>query len=136
MPYFRPIDAKFEARAVVVRECSIEGSMCAAAFVGVDGGEFTSNTISYPEKWIFRILQETRAEGFPPCRNVVIKGNRIVFRRSQVTTEVNIGPNTAPETFTIADNQWFAEDRPSASKPTLPVQETGGKHGTDPRKAP
>jgi hypothetical protein len=134
MPYFRPVDAKFEAKIITVRENIIEGSLCAAAFVGLDGGEFSGNTILYPEKWIFRILQETKTEGFPPCRNVVIKRNRILFRRAQVATDINFGPNTAPETFTFAENHWFAEDRPAASKPKLPVEETGGKYGTDPRK--
>lgn len=134
MPYFRPVDAKFEARAIVVRDNLIEGSLCAAAFVGLDGGEFSGNTILFPEKWIFRILQETRAEGFPPCRDVVIKRNRIIFRRAQVGTEINVGPNTAPETFTFTENHWFAENRPAASKPKLPSVETGGIYGTDPRK--
>lgn len=134
MPYFRPPEAKFEARAIIVRDNVIEGSQCAAAFVGLDGGEFSGNTILFPEKWIFRILQETRVEGFPPCRNVALKRNRIVFRRAQVSTDVNVGPNTALETFTFAENHWFAEDRPAASKPKLPVVETSGIYGTDPRK--
>lgn len=132
-PYFRPPGAKFEARAITVRDCVMEGSLCAAAFVGLDGGEFSGNTVLYPEKWIFRILQETRAEGFAPCRNVVVRGNRIVFRRAQVTVDINIGLGTAPETFTFANNRWFAEDRPEASKPKLPIPETNGEYGIDPR---
>jgi hypothetical protein len=133
MDYFRPPAAHYEAAGITVRKCLFEGSSCAAAFVGLDGGEFYENTILYPEKWIFRILQETRAEGFAPCRNVIIRENRIVFRRSQVAVEVNIGPGTAPDTFQFARNQWFAEDHPSASKPKLPVAESGGTYGTDPR---
>lgn len=135
MDYFRPPGAKYEARALTVRDCVFEGSECAAAFVGLDGGTFSGNTILYPEKWIFRILQETRAEGFPPCRNVVVRDNRIVFRRSQVATEVNIGEGTAPETFEFTGNRWFAEDRPEQSKPKLPVAESGGKYSSDPRMA-
>ena len=123
----------YEARALTVRECVFEGSLCAAAFVGLNGGEFSGNTILYPEKWIFRILQETRAEGFLPCRNVVVRENRIVFRRSQIATEVNIGDGTAPETFEFIGNRWFAEDRPAESKPRLPVAESGGKYSVDPR---
>lgn len=130
---FRPAGAKYEAKRIVVRDNVIEGGLAAAAFVGVDGAEFTNNTILYPEKWIFRMLQETSAAGFVPCRNVLVKDNRIIFRRRQVQTEVNVGGGTEPESFRFAGNRWFAEDRPQASKPRLPVAEQGGIHGVDPR---
>ena len=133
LAYFRPQGAKHEAARIIVRDNVIEGSLCAAAFVGVDGAEFTGNTVLFPEKWIFRILQETKEPGFAPCRNVIVRGNRIVFRRSQVQTEVNMGPGTAPDTFRFEKNRWFAEDRPEASKPKLPVEEKDGLHGLDPR---
>lgn len=136
LAYFRPQGAKHEASRIFVRDNIIEGSLCAAAFVGLDGAEFTGNTVLFPEKWIFRILQETTADGFVPCRNVLVKGNRIVFRRSQVQTEINIGPGTEPGTFRFENNQWFAEDRPQSSKPKLPVEEKDGVHGRDPRSKP
>ncbi len=132
MDYFRPPGAKYEARRIFIRGNTIEGGMCAAAFTGVDGAEFTGNTILYPEKWIFRILQETKEEGFPPCRNVLVAENRIVFRRSQVGVEINIAGGTAPETFRFERNRWFAEDRPGASKPRLPVEEKDGVYGENP----
>jgi len=84
-------------------------------------------------KWIFRILQETKEPGFVPCRNVLIKDNRIIFRRSKVQIEVNIGDGTSPETFRFESNRWFAEDRPQTSKPRLPVEEKNGVYGVDPR---
>lgn len=133
LEYFRPPGATYEATRIMVRDNIIEGSLCAAAFVGVDGAEFANNTILFPEKWIFRILQETTAPGFVPCRQVIVNGNRIVFRRAQVQTEINIGGNTAPETFRFEKNQWFAEDRPERSKPTLPTAEEGGVYDKDPR---
>jgi hypothetical protein len=129
MDYFRPPGAKYEARRIIIRDNVIEGGMCAATFTGVDGAEFTGNTVRNPDKWIFRILQETTAEGFPPCRNVVVSGNTFVFQRAKVREEINIGPNTAPETFRFENNRWLAEDRPEASKPKLPVAESGGKYG-------
>jgi len=129
MAYFRPPGAKFEARRITVRNNRIQGGECACAFTGVDGAEFSANTITHPTKWIFRILAETTGDGFPPTRNVRITHNTIIFRRAEVTTELNIGPNTAPETFIFADNLWFAEDRPAASKPQLPVVETGATYG-------
>ncbi|WAC18398.1 right-handed parallel beta-helix repeat-containing protein [Luteolibacter sp. SL250] len=134
MAYFRPPGAKYEAKDITVRDCVIEGGSCAASFVGVDGATFTGNTILFPEKWIFRILQETKADGFAPCRNVTISGNRIVFRRSGVKTEINIGPDTGAESFSFSRNRWFAEDAPDRSRPNLPSVEEQGEYGTDPRK--
>jgi len=135
LPYFRPQGVRHEAARLVVRSNTIEGSLCAAAFVGVDGAEFVSNTVRYPGKWIFRILQETQQPGFAPCRNVLIKDNRITFRRSQVQTDINIGGGTAPETFRFENNYWLAEDKPEASKPRLPVEEKGGVYGRVSRRA-
>lgn len=129
LPYFRPQGARHEAARLIVRNNTIEGSLCAAAFVGVAGAEFVSNTVRYPGKWIFRILQETQQPGFAPCRDVLIKDNRITFRRSQVQTDINIGGGTAPETFRFEDNYWLAEDKPQASRPKLPVAEKGGVYG-------
>lgn len=133
LKYFRPLGAKFEAREVIIRGNVISGSLCACAFTGVDGAEFSGNTILFPEKWVFRILQETTEEGFVPCRKVLLENNAIVFRRAQVGTEVNIGAMTAPETFRFVKNRWFAEDRPDRSKPTLPTDEQDGSYGVDPR---
>lgn len=129
LAYFRPPGAKHEAARLVARNNVIEGSLCAAAFVGVDGAEFAGNTIRYPGRWIFRILQETTEEGFVPCRNVRITGNRIVFRRAEIRSDLNVGANTAPETFVFEGNRWLAEDRPEASKPILPVGEKDGVYG-------
>lgn len=131
MDYFRPPDATYEGRNLTVQDCVIEGSLCAAAFVGVDGALFTRNTILFPEKWVFRILQETQGDRFVPCRNVRITDNRIAFRRAQVQIEINIGGGTAPETFVFLNNHWFAEDRPDRSKPKLSSEETGGVYGED-----
>jgi hypothetical protein len=99
----------------------------------VDGAEFVDNTILYPEKWIFRILQETNADGFSPCRNVLIQNNKIVFRRSQINVEINVGGGTEPKSFRFVQNQWFAEDKPAASKPNLPSVEQVGIYGQNPR---
>lgn len=133
MPYFRPPGARHEAARLVVRDNVIEGSLCAAAFVGVDGAEFSGNTIRFPTRWIFRILQETRDDAFTPCRNVLIKDNRILFRRADLREDINIGPGTAPETFRFENNVWLAEDRPDRSRPKLPVEEKNGGYGVKPR---
>lgn len=129
LPYFRPQGVKHEASQIIVRDNEIEGSLCAAAFVGVDGAEFSGNTVRYPTRWLFRILQETTEPGFTPCRNVLIRNNRLTFRRTQVQTDINIGAGTAPETFRFEGNHWLAEDKPQASRPQLPSEEVDGVYG-------
>ena len=120
LPYFRPLGANYEARNITVTRNVISGSPCAAAFVGVDGAEFTDNTVLHPEKWVFRILQETRIDGFIPCRNVLIRDNTIVVKRAQISTEINIGEGTNPETFRFENNRWVATDQGDAYTPQLP----------------
>lgn len=127
--FMRPPGVKYEARRIYIRDNVFEGGMCAVAFTGVTEAEFTGNKVNRPEKWIFRILQETNARGFKPCGDVKITGNEFVFRRENVGIEINIGPGTSPETFVFENNRWLAEDKPSRSKPKLPVEEKGGVYG-------
>ncbi|MCH5374043.1 MAG: right-handed parallel beta-helix repeat-containing protein [Planctomycetes bacterium] len=133
MDFFRPPGARYEARNITVEGCVFVGSMAPIAFVGVDGATVRYNTIYRPEKWVLRILQETTAPGFPPCRNGRFERNLVVFRAADVSVAVNIGPNTDPASFQFADNLWYCEDRPQASRPDLPSRETGGVYGVDPK---
>lgn len=134
LDYFRPKDAKYEASRIVVQGNMINGGQCACAFVGVDQAKFIGNRINYPEKWIFRILQETTVDGFVFCGNVSIRDNFITFNREDVRTEINIGPGTLPLSFDFQGNHWYAEDAPGRSKPKLPVNETDAIYGKDPRE--
>jgi len=136
LDYFRPPGAKFEARRITIRRNVIVGGDCATAFTGVDGAVFAHNVVVNPNNWIFRILQETRADGFPPCRNVVVRGNVIVFNRARLRADINIGDGTAPETFRFERNWWFAEDEPQRSQVTLPGKVIGESHGEDPKLDP
>jgi len=123
-----------EARNLTVEGCTIIGSTSAIAFVGVDGATVRFNTIYRPKRWAIRILQETREEGFVPCRNGVFTDNLIVFRSDEwAEGGVNIGPFTAPQTFTFARNWWFCSDKPEQSRPKLPVPEKDGVYGIDPK---
>ena len=134
LPYFRPKPQGFEARAIRVENNVFRGGACAVAFVGVDGAVVRNNTLWQPERWAFRILQETRLPEFVPSRNGVIEANIIVFR-SDTWREggLNIGPGTAPETFRFSKNAWYCIDRPDRSQPKLPTPETGAVVGQDPR---
>jgi len=135
MAFFRPRGAKYEARGIVVEGCTFVGCQAPVAYVGVDGAVVRYCTFYRPRKWVMRILQETTAEGFVPCRNGRFEHNLVVFRRADVSTFVNIGPHTQPETFRFAENLWYCEDRPSASRPQLPAPESGSIYGVDPQLA-
>jgi hypothetical protein len=132
LAYFRPKGVPYEARNILVEDCLFVGGDAAVSFVGVDGATFRHNTIIRPNLWVMRILQETREPGFVPCRGGVFENNLIVFR-STLREVVNVGPATAPETFRFAENWWYCEDRPQASRARLPAAETAGVYGQDPR---
>ena len=102
------------------------------AFVGVDGSVFRHNTIYRPRRYAFRILQETTQPGFVPSRNGKFTDNVIAFRSDELAEPINVGPATAPDTFTLAHNAWYCLDVPSKSRPNLRVPEAEGTYGTDP----
>ncbi len=138
--YFRPplstTSANAEARDLRVVANIFEGSDAAVAYVGCVGCVVANNTIIDPENWILRILQETTTSPpytFEPCRDGVFVNNLVYFDRSALSTYVNTGANTAPETFTFASNLWYAWNNPAQSEPTnLPVTESNGIYGADP----
>lgn len=131
-PYFRPADATWEARNLTVEGCTFVGGTAAVAFVGVDGALVRYNTIYRPTRWALRILQETTEPTFVRCRDGRFERNLIVFSQTWASGGVNLGPNTAPETFRFAENFWFCLDAPERSRPTLPTQERSGVYGINP----
>lgn len=115
LEFFRPIDAPYEAaRLRVVANVFVrsgEGPGGAAiAYVGCDACVFANNTIVEPRTWVARILQETTGARFVPCRNGLFVNNLVVLNVADLRTIVNVGPNTAPETFTFANDLWWALD--------------------------
>ena len=129
---FRPRPEGFEAKDVVVEGCTFLGSEAPVAFVGVDGATVRFNTFYRPRKWFARILQETREPGFVPCRGGIFVDNLVAYRASEIADPVNVGPDTAPETFTFARNYWWCIDEPMRAPPKLPVAEKDPQRGTDP----
>lgn len=138
LAYFRPpLDASsggehFEARDILVEGNTFVGSAAAVAFVGATDSVVRFNTIHRPGRWALRILQETRAPGFVPCRKGQFTDNIVVFEAEGWGGAVNVGPGTEPESFTFARNVWYAADRPGSSRPQLPTAERDGVHGKDP----
>jgi hypothetical protein len=133
LKFFRPRPQGFEAKNIRVEGNLFIGSIAPIAFVGIDGAVVHFNTIYRPKRWAVRILQETNGPGFVPSRNGVFTDNIIVFRSGEWHSGgVNIGPNTAPETFRFERNVWYCEDQPGQSKPQLPTREIDGIVGKNP----
>ncbi|MFP4343669.1 MAG: hypothetical protein ACLFU8_03145 [Anaerolineales bacterium] len=138
--YFRPplstTEPNVEARDIRVVANVIRGSVAPLAFVGCVDCLAAHNTIVDPENWLLRILQETTSTGehtFLECQNNAVINNLFYFDRSALSTYVNIGPDTLPETFIFANNLWYAHDDPAQSEPNLPVAETDGIVGQNPQ---
>jgi hypothetical protein len=122
LPYFRPIDAPYEAARIRMHSNIFErvGAFGGAsvAFTGCDACVFANNTIIEPQSNIARILQESQDARFIPSRNGYFINNLIVFNQADIGNYVGEGSFTAPETFTFGNNLWYALDNPGFSGPT------------------
>lgn len=135
LEFFRPIDAPHEgARIEVVSNVFVdvgESSGAPIAFVGCDACTFVNNTVVRPLTWVARILQETTGARFVPSRDGVFANNIIVFDSNVLRTFVNVGADTAPETFTFRNNLWWDTANPDFTGPTWngPPDEVDGAVG-------
>ena len=133
LQYFRPIDAPYEAANLEVYSNFFMWSEAPIAFVGCINTEVVNNTIYLPGKWVMRILQETvDPDRFAPCGNNTFRNN-IVYIDDAVSVTCNIGPNTAPESFTFSNNLWYHSQNPNWPGPVLPVEDTDNIVGLDPQ---
>jgi hypothetical protein len=134
MRFFRPQPPPgFEARDVTVQGNVIVGCEASVTFVNADGSVFSRNTVYCPTNYVVRILQETTARGFVPCRKGVVTDNIIVFRSGKLYGAVNEGRGTEPRTFKFARNWWYCENNPAGSRLELPAREENGTYGKDPQ---
>ena len=134
LQYFRPKPREFEARNFTIEGNTFIGCDAPVCFPNTDGAEVRFNTFYLPKKWAFRILQETTRPDFTPSRNGRIEDNIIVFDSTRwFEGGVNVGPNTAPQTFSFARNAWNCVDNPAKSAPRLPSVEKGALIGSDPQ---
>ncbi|MAT40154.1 MAG: hypothetical protein CL946_11185 [Ectothiorhodospiraceae bacterium] len=132
LQFFRPLGANYEAAEIKVYSNIFVRGNAPIAYVGATNCEVINNTIYMPEKWAIRILQETTAPGFLPCGNNSFINNIVVIDNGAASPTINIGPNTAPETFTFANNLWYNDDNQSWNGPNLPVTESDGVLNQDP----
>jgi hypothetical protein len=134
LSFFRPEPQGYEAKDVLVEDCSFVGAEAPVALVGCDGAVVRRNAIYCPTKWVLRILQENTLPGFVPCRNGQFSQNVVVWRTDQLRDQfANVGDGTAPETFRFEENYWYCQDRPARSWPVgLPTPEKNRVYGQDP----
>lgn len=134
LEYMRPANPGYEAKDITIEDCYFIGSAAPVAFVGVDGAVFQRNTIYRPTRWALRILQENQDPAYAPSRNGVFRENLIVFHSTDLSTTVNVGGGTEPQTFRFEKNAWYCVDNPTRTKSLvrLPVAEMDGVYGTDP----
>jgi hypothetical protein len=135
-PPLEPGAEHWEAKDIRVEGNTFVGSDTPVAFVGADRAVVRFNTIYCPKHWAIRILQETRAPGFVPCRYGEFTDNIVVFRRDEWWDGgVNVIPGTAPRTFTFARNWWHCLNDPAGTKRLvrLPASEADGVYGRDPQ---
>lgn len=128
LQFFRPKVRDYEARNITIAGNRFVASSAPVAWVTSDGGHIHHNTIVMPDKWVLRILQESRDARFRPCHDGLFERNLIIFD-SKIQTFVNVGPGTSPETFAFRHNAWHDMDR--YREPSLPVPETEGVYLRD-----
>jgi hypothetical protein len=135
-PYFRPPDARYEARRITVEGCLFIGGMTSIAFVGVDAGLVRFNTFVNPDHWALRILQENQEPGMTPCGNSRFEYNIVVVDSGALRSWINSSSGTRPETFTFSHNWWYHHGPAQSAKPNLPAPESNGTYGIDPQLDP
>lgn len=123
LAFFRPDTAHYEAANLQVYANVFIGSTAPIAYVGSVNVLVANNTFYHPGNWVVRILQETvDTDRFLPCGdNSFI--NNIIWLNDDLSTEVNVGPDTAPQSFLFSNNLWYNEDQNNWSGPNLPVAE-------------
>lgn len=124
-----------EAHSVRVFANVFIGCTAAVAYVGATNCLVANNTLIEPGRWVFRILQETVSSSgftFAPCGNNAFRNNIVYYRHATLASYVNQGANTAPSTFTVQNNLWYAYDNPGASPYALPGTVSGNTYGLNP----
>nr|WP_320114285.1 right-handed parallel beta-helix repeat-containing protein [uncultured Desulfuromonas sp.] len=128
-PYFRPSVGDFEAKNVIIAGNTFIGGEAQMAWVTAQNSHVHHNLFYLPEKWLGRILQETKDSQFKRCQRGLFEQN-VVVTDQRVNTFFNVGQGTAPETFVFRENLWFRPD--GRNRPNLPSFEKDGLYDVDP----
>jgi len=132
LAYFRPDVGDYEATRLLVGGNRFLGSQAPIAWPTSAYNRVIQNTIVLPQKWVARILQETRNPRFRASHDGTFEKNLVIFDRRVGRPEfINVGPGTAPDTWAFHGNAWFDVD--DSRKPRLPGIETNSIHQVDPK---
>ncbi len=134
-PPVDPSGPNAEARRIRVLANLFVGGDTAAALVGCVDCVFAQNTVIDPAFWALRILQETVSgpDGeFLPTANGQVFNNIFILTRAGMVSDVNVGPDTDPDSFVFRNNLWYAHDAPERSAPSLPAPTSDDVVGRDP----
>jgi len=127
--YFRPSMGDYEAKNVTIAGNTFIGGEAQVAWVTTRDSHVHHNLFYLPEKWLGRILQETKDTHFKPCQRGLFERN-VVVTDPRVKAFFNVGQGTKPESFVFRENLWF---RPNGdNRPNLPAFETDGIYDVDP----
>lgn len=122
LQFFRPPDAKYEAKNIRVFSNQFRGSTAPIAFVGATKCTVANNLLYMPGRWLVRILQENTSAGFVLCSENVFANNICYFNNSANNERgINIGSNTIPNTFDFPNNLWFNTDNTNWNGPNPAV---------------
>lgn len=127
--YFRPGIADYEAKDVTVAGNTFIGGEAQIAWVTAQDSHVHNNLFYQPQKWLGRILQETRDKQFKPSQRGLFERN-VVVTDQRVSVFFNVGKGTDPESFVFRENLWFRPD--SSNRPNLPTFEKDGVYDVDP----
>ncbi len=134
LQFFRPQPpGTVEADNVIAEGNVVVRGEAGVSYINIDGGiDVRYNYFYRPQNWVIRILKENIDPGFVDTARGIFTDNVIVWNEGDISTFVNIGPNTLPATFTFARNQWYNQTNPANSTPLLPAPEPGRITGVDP----
>lgn len=129
LPYFRPEVSDYEARDVIVAGNTFIGGEAQIAWVTTQDSHVHHNLFYRPDKWLGRILQETKDPRFKRSQRGFFERNLVVTDQ-RVKVFFNIGQWTAPESFVFLENLWYRID--GDNTPNLPTMEKNGTYDVDP----
>jgi len=132
-------DNDYEAAGITIEGNVVIGGGAAFSWVNIDGGVVHHNLAQGQAPWVMRILNENPGTAIVVTKNGQFRDNEIAFATGgEFNSAVNVGDDTAPETFQFAGNRWvnLADPTPDGSRPKLPAEESDGVYGETLTNAP
>ena len=127
--YFRPQGTNYEAKDIIVAGNTFVGGEAQVAWITAQESHVHHNLFYLPEKWVGRILQETKDPMFEPSQNGLFESNMVVSDE-RVRSFFNVGRGTKPSSFVFRENVWF--NPRGQAIPSLPTYERDGVYDLDP----